>query len=358
MSGGIPAEIGDISSLEFLTLGGNRELVGLLPRSLLGLDYLEALGFEDTGLCPQVDDEFQEWLQSVPNLAGAECDLGEVERLALAEFHEMTGGTSWENRSAWLSDTDVGDWYGVTSEGGHVVELTLPDNGLAGPLPSEIANLTQLRVANLSGNDLSGAFPGSVAGLSELTELRVGGNPGLEGALPFGLRRLDHLRVLDFNGTGLCASPSANFQAWFTAVAETAGAVCDNPDQVTVSLEMVYLTQSVQTPSRRVRLVANRDALLRAFVTAEEPRGYFEPDVLAIFTGPGGDEVHRVVMTRDDNRIPAEAHEGDVGSSYNAVIPAEVLLPGVQMFVELDPEETCRSQRKVKRVSRTRVRIR
>ncbi len=338
LSGGIPAEIGEISSLEFLTLGGNRELVGLLPRSLLGLEYLEVLGFEDTGLCPQVDDEFQEWLQSVPNLAGAECDLGEVERLALAEFHEMTGGTSWENRSAWLSDTDVGDWYGVTSEGGHVVELTLPDNGLAGPLPSEIANLTQLRVANLSGNDLSGAFPGSVAGLSELTELRVGGNPGLDGALPFGLRRLDHLRVLDFEGTGLCASPSANFQAWFTAVAETAGAVCDNPDQVTVSLEMVYLTQSVQTPSRRVRLVANRDALLRAFVTAEEPRGYFEPDVLAIFTGPGGDEVHRVVMTRDDNRIPAEAHEGDVKSSYNALIPAEVLTPGVQMFVELDPE--------------------
>ena len=338
LSGGMPAEIGGIGTLELLTLHGNRELAGLLPRSLMGLEYLRTLSFEDTELCAQVDDEFQQWLEGVPNLAGRECEPGEVERLALAEFHDMTGGASWANRSAWLSNADVGDWYGVTSESGHVVELALPENGLAGPLPSEIANLTQLRVLNLSGNDLSGPFPGAVAGLSELTELRVGGNGELEGALPFGLRRLDHLRVLDFDGTGLCASPSANFQAWFTAIAETAGALCDNPDQVTVSLDMVYLTQSVQTPSRRVRLVANRDALLRAFVTAEEPRGYFEPDVLAVFTDPEGDEVHRVVMTRDDNQIPAEAREGDVESSYNAVIPAEAIIPGVRMFVEVDPE--------------------
>lgn len=338
LSGGLPAGIGEIGSLGFLTLSGNRELAGLLPRSLLGLEHLRTLTFEDTGLCPQVDDEFQEWLQAVPNLAAAECDPGEVERFALAEFHEMTGGGSWANRSAWLSDADVGDWYGVTSRDGRVVELTLPGNSLAGPLPAETGNLTQLRVLNLSANDLSGAFPNAVAGLSELTELRVGGNQGLEGALPFGLRRLDHLRVLDFDGTGLCASPSPNFQAWFTAIPETSGATCDNPDQVTVSLETVYLTQSVQTPSRRVRLVANRDALLRAFVTAEEPRGYFEPDVLAVFTGPAGDELHRVEMTRDDNRIPAEAREGDVASSYNAVIPAEVLTPGVHVFVEVDPD--------------------
>ena len=337
LSGGMPAEFGRISTLELLTLSGNRELVGLLPRSLLDLEYLRTLTFEDTGLCPQIDDEFQQWLQAVLNVAGVECDPGVLERLALAEFHEVTGGASWANRSAWLSDADVGDWYGVSSGDGHVVELSLPDNGLAGPLPAEIGNLTQLRVLNLSGNRLSGAFPGAVAGLSELTELRVGRNPGLEGALPFGLRRLDHIRVLDFDGTDLCASPSPNFQAWFTAIAETAGATCDNPDQITVSLDLVYLTQSVQTPSREVRLVANRDALLRTFVTAEEPRGYFEPDVLAVFTGPEGDEIHRVAMTRDDNQIPAEAQEGDLESSYNALIPAEVVTPGVHMFVEVDP---------------------
>jgi len=338
-SGGIPAEIGEISTLQYLSLDENRDLAGLLPRSLLAIERLERLTFEDTGLCPQVDTEFQDWLQGVPNRSEVECDIGQVERLALSEFHELTDGTSWKNGAAWRSDADVGDWYGVISEGGRVVDLSLPDNGLAGPLPAEIANLGELRVVDLSDNDLSGAFPGAIGGLSELTELRVGRNMGLEGALPFGLRRLDQLRVLDFDETGLCASPSANFQAWLAAIAETAGAICDNPEEVTVSLSMVYLTQSVQTPEREVRLVANRDALLRAFVTADEPRGYFEPEVVAVFTVLG-EEVHRVVMTRDDNQIPAEVDEGDLKLSYNAVIPADNVVPGLQMFVEVDPEGT------------------
>ena len=226
----------------------------------------------------------------------------------------MTGGASWANRSAWLSDSDVGDWYGVTSGDGRVVELSLPDNGLAGPLPAEIGNLTQLRVLNLSGNDLSGAFPGAVSGLSELTELRVGGNSGARRCAPVRSAAAGpHLRVLDFDGTGLCASPSPNFQAWFTAIAETSGGNCDNPDQVTLSLDMVYLTQSVQTPSRRVR------ARGQSGRTAQGIRHRGGAARVLRTRRPGGlhwdresDEIHRVVMTRDDNRIPAEALEGDV----------------------------------------------
>ncbi len=339
-SGRLPAEIGEIGTLEQLTLSANPGLVGLLPRSLLALDYLEVLTFADTGLCEQVDEEFQQWLRGLSNRDANPCDTGHVERLSLSELHEITGGASWRNRSAWGTGASVGEWYGVTAESGRVVELSLADNGLAGPLPPEIANLTGLRAVDLSGNDLSGALPRAIAGLSELSELRVGRNAALQGVLPFAFRRLERLRVLDYDETGLCASPSESFQAWFGAIAEAAGSTCDNPDKVTVSLPIVYLTQSVQTRSRRVRLVANRDALLRAFVTAEEPRGFFEPEVVAVFTGPPGEEVHRVVLTRDDDRIPAEAHEGDLDVSYNAVIPAEVIVPGVEMVVEVDPEGT------------------
>ena len=339
LSGGIPARTGEISTLRSLTLSGNRELTGLFPRSLLDLDYIDELTFENTGLCPQVDVEFQDWLQTVADLAGTACDPGEVERLALAEFHGITDGDSWKNRGAWMSDADLADWYGVTSEGGRVVELALPDNGLAGPLPAEIANLGELRVVDLVGNDLSGPLPDAIAGLTALTELRMGRNTGLKGPLPHGLQQLDQLRELDFDGTGLCASPSANFQAWFTAIPEAAGTICDNPEEVTVSLSMVYLTQSVQTPSSDVPLVAHRDALLRAFVTADEPRGYFEPEVVAVFTMVG-EEVHRVAMTRDDTQIPAIVDEGDLKLSYNAVIPAEAVVPGIQLVVEVDPEGT------------------
>ena len=340
LSGKLPRNLGRPRGLARLELEGNQDLAGLLPRSMIGLDFLQVLSYGATDLCAQVDEEFQEWLRTIPEGSRTDCDVAHVERLALTDLHEVTGGASWANRSAWGTDAPLADWHGVSTEDGHVAGLALSANGLSGPLPPEIANLTELRVVDLAGNDLSGAFPGSIAGLHELAEVRVGRNPGLAGALPFALRGLERVRVLLHDDTGLCASPAPDFQAWYGAIEQTAGAVCDNPDQVTVSLPMVYLTQSVQAPSRSVRLVANRDALLRAFVTAGEPRGFFEPEVVAAFTGRDGDEVHRVVMTREANQIPAQADEGDLELSYNAVIPAEIVVPGVELAVEVDPEGT------------------
>ena len=337
LSGRLPRDLGSLQALTRLELEGNRDLAGLLPRSMTGLEFLRTLSYGATDLCAQVDHEFQEWLRTIPEVSRRDCDVRQVERLALTDLYDATGGPSWVNRSAWGTDAPLGAWHGVSTQDGGVVEVALSGNGLTGPLPPEIANLTELRVVDLAENDLSGAFPRSIAGLRELAELRLDRNPGLEGALPFAFRKLPRVRVLLHDDTGLCASPAPDFQAWYTAIEQTAGAICENPDQVTVSLPMVYLTQSVQAASGHVRLVASRDALLRAFVTAEGPRGFFEPEVVAVFTGPDGGEVHRVVMTRDANQIPAEAEEGDLGQSYNAVIPAEVIVPGVEMVVRIDP---------------------
>ncbi len=340
LTGKLPRNLGRPRALARVELEGNEGLTGLLPRSMIGLQFLQVFSYGSTDLCAQIDDEFQEWLRKIPDGSRADCDVARVERIALNDLHDLTGGSSWTNRAAWGTAAPPGDWHGVSTEDGRVVGLELSANGLSGPVPTEIANLTELRVVDLAENDLSGAFPGSFAGLHELAELRLGRNPGLEGALPFALRGLERVRVLLHDDTGLCASPAPDFQAWYTAIEHTAGTVCDNPDQVTVSLPMVYLTQSVQVPSRSVRLVANRNALLRAFVTAEEPRGFFEPEVVAVFTGPEGEEVHRAVMSRAASQIPAEADEGDLELSYNAVIPADAVTPGVEMVVEVDPDGT------------------
>ncbi|MCY4648230.1 MAG: M66 family metalloprotease [Gammaproteobacteria bacterium] len=340
LSSGLPRGLGQLQALTRIEVDGNHHLAGLLPRSMLDLRFLEELSYGATGLCAQIDDEFQKWLRRIPDGDRTDCEVAQVERLALTGLHEVTGGPSWENRTAWGTDALLSDWHGVATSNGRVVELALPANGLSGSLPAAIANLLQLTVLDLTANHLSGAFPGTIAGLQELTELRVSRNAGLEGVLPFALRRLERVRVLHYDDTGLCASPSPNFQAWYSAIEETAGAICARAEEVTVSMPMVYLTQSVQTPSRGVRLVANREALLRAFVTAEQPGGFFEPEVVAVFTGPEGDEVHRVAMTRHANEIPVEADEGDLELSYNAVIPGEIIAPGVEMVVEVDPEGT------------------
>ena len=339
LTGGLPPEIGEAVSMRNLLLSGNPELRGLLPRSLLALDYLRVLDYDDTGLCAQIDDEFQEWLEGVPGGERAECDIGEVEQLVLAHLHELTGGASWTNQGGWVSDVPVDEWFGVTADAGRVVKISLPANGLQGPLPGEITNLGELTAIDLDGNDLMGDLPASIASLPGLRELRVADNARLEGVLPFAFRHLEHLGVLHYGGTALCASPSASFQAWFAGIDDAVGATCENLEQVTLSLPIVYLTQAIQSPSRGVRLIAGREALLRVLAAANEPRAFFEPEVVATFT-LSGKETHRVVMQRNDDQIPTRTDEGDLTLSYNALIPGDVIVPGAEMVVEFDPGET------------------
>ena len=182
LSGQLPRNLGRPRALARVELEGNQRLTGLLPRSMIGLEFLQVLSYGATDLCAQIDDEFQEWLRRIPDGSRMDCDVARVERLALTDLHDVTGGSSWANRAAWATDAPLGDWHGVSTEDGRVTGLTLPANGLSGPLPAEIANLTELRVADLAENDLSGALPSSFAGLHELAELRLGRNPELEAA--------------------------------------------------------------------------------------------------------------------------------------------------------------------------------
>ena len=171
LTGGLPPEIGEAVSMRNLLLSGNPELRGLLPRSLLALDYLRVLDYDDTGLCAQIDDKFQEWLEGVPGGERAECDIGEVEQLVLAHLHELTGGASWTNQGGWVSDVPVDEWFGVTADAGRVVKISLPANGLQGPLPGEITNLGELTAIDLDGKDLMGDLPASMKVIDHRREL-------------------------------------------------------------------------------------------------------------------------------------------------------------------------------------------
>ena len=335
LSGSLPPELGDIGTLERLSLCHNPELSGLLPRRLMNLEFLSEFLFYQTGLCPQIDDEFQEWLIEV-QAQGGECDPARIERLALSEFFARTGGDSWTNRDGWNSGTALSSWHGVTVADGRVHQLALPANGLRGLLAPEIANLTELRVLNLGDNHLSGDFPVAISSMTELDTIRVSGNRQMEGRLPFRLVELRGLGTLAFANTGLCASPAETFQRWLGGLQVADGATCGNPERVTLSMPVVYLTQAVQRPAGDVPLIQGRDALLRVFLTSDESQAFFEPEVVATLSR-GGQEVHRVVMRRGGDLLTTFPNEGDLRDSYNAVIPTMYILPGTELVVEADP---------------------
>ncbi len=335
LSGPLPPELGDLNDLEVLWLSGNPGLRGLLPRTLLDMESLSNLDISSTGLCAQIDAEFQDWLRGI-EADFEDCDAGHVERLALAEFFTRMDGSSWTRRNGWNTGMDVNAWHGVTARGGRVRVLALADNGLAGPLPAETANLTALEALDLGGNRLSGELPAALASMTALASMRFSGNGDMAGALPFRLTELTRLERLEYEDTGLCASPAATFQEWLGGIDVVVGATCGNPGTVGLSLPVVYLTQAIQRPAGDVPLISGRDALLRVFLVSSESAAFFEPEVVATFTRDGR-EVHRVVMERAEDRLATVADESNLRNSYNAVIPAEHIRPDVALVVEADP---------------------
>ncbi len=65
-TGSIPSSFGKLTRLHTLMVGNNSGMSGRLPRELLNLDLIW-FSWAGTNLCSPPDDEFQEWLDDIPN---------------------------------------------------------------------------------------------------------------------------------------------------------------------------------------------------------------------------------------------------------------------------------------------------
>ena len=119
-----------------------------------------------------------------------------TDRAVLETFYYATDGPNWKDRTNWLSELPLSEWYGVdTDESGRVTRLLFGPNGLSGPIPPELGRLTHLQRLFLSQNELTGQIPHELDQLSQLQVLHLGSNR-LTGAIPPALGRLTHLQEL------------------------------------------------------------------------------------------------------------------------------------------------------------------
>ena len=104
----------------------------------------------------------------------------------------------WSDSDNWLTGARLGRWDGVVTDNrGRVVELNLINNGLAGPLPPELGQLSNLMALHLQGNKISGPLPPELGNLSELRVLNITLNGRtLTGPIPPELGRLNKLEDL------------------------------------------------------------------------------------------------------------------------------------------------------------------
>ena len=371
LTGPIPPELGALDRLESLRLPGN-QLEGGIPRDLGGLSALTDLILADNrltgpippdlgalGLLERLDLRSNEIGGGIPSEIGK---LGTLESMLLAD-----------NRLTGAIPPELGGLASLT-------EFDLTGNQLSGPIPAELGDLASLATLDLGGNELSGAIPGELGDLANLVTLNLGGNE-LSGALPAGLGRATRLEDLDLRsnalagpvppeygnltaltslilannaglagpmpsaitalgrlerfmagGTGLCRPAESRFDAWFGTIGDRRLARC-------VGGPSVYLTQTVQSWDDPVPLLVGKAALLRVFVTAPEGSGATMPEVRATFHVNGA-ERHVARIPAKAQPIPTEVTEGALALSANAEIPDWLIVPGLEMVIEVDPDGT------------------
>ena len=131
---------------------------------------------------------------------GTTCEVApptvNPDRQALIALYNATNGTNWANKTNWISDRPLGDWYGVTTDdAGRVTRLLLGNNELSGPVPEELSRLSNLKWLYLGHNQLSGPVPEELSRLSNLQRLNLRSNE-LSGPIPVELSRLSNLELL------------------------------------------------------------------------------------------------------------------------------------------------------------------
>ncbi|WP_203337289.1 hypothetical protein [Nocardioides limicola] len=225
----LPDEVGDLANLKELILAGN-QLTGDIsgwaePLSVIdAVDWLvlaDGPGFNDC-LTVGEDTDLQDWLdghdEGWDECDGSEpapgpdpipfedcvdvVDVSEAECEALVALYDATNGPDWRVNDGWLEGAAVCAWYGVWCQGDpesrSVWALSLDWNGLAGDLPAQLGDLSELEILSMGGNELTGvpeqigdlpvldtlhlyynqltSVPDTLGDLDTLVELTLGGN--------------------------------------------------------------------------------------------------------------------------------------------------------------------------------------
>ena len=113
-------------------------------------------------------------------------------------------------RLNWSPDTPITDWDGIDDDSleGSPTRLTrlyLNGLGLDGMIPSELSDLSALKVLHLHDNELTGTIPPALGGLPKLTYLFAHNND-LTGSIPTELGELTLLKRLFLHSNNLTGS--------------------------------------------------------------------------------------------------------------------------------------------------------
>nr|XP_027123656.1 receptor-like protein EIX1 [Coffea arabica] len=221
--GMVPYQLGNLSSLRTLSLGGDFQVGEELFLAsdlqvdnlqwLAGLSNLEHLDMSVVNL--STASNWLEVINTIPSLVEIHLpacrldlishQLGRDTFLFHANFSSLTVLDLSTNFFAY-----VPRWiFDLTA----LAYLDLHDNSFEGPLPRDLWNLTSLKLLDLSGNYLNGSVPDELIHLNNLISLNLRGiDSKFRGSIPSSIANISNLQYLDLSRNNLSSSlPSEVF---------------------------------------------------------------------------------------------------------------------------------------------------
>ncbi|KAK8312587.1 hypothetical protein V6Z12_D01G052700, partial [Gossypium hirsutum] len=191
--GSIPSEIGNLSHLINIELGGN-QFIGQIPTTIGGLEELQSLALVYNKLEGSISSEL--------------CHLNKLAFLFLTN-NKLSGpipaclGDLTSLRQLFLDSNMFSSSIPSTlTRLNYLLVLNLSSNSLSGPLPTDIGKWKVLTSLDLSNNQFSGDIPTGVADLKDLTYFSLSNNR-IMGSIPESFDELLSLEFLDLSRNNL-----------------------------------------------------------------------------------------------------------------------------------------------------------
>jgi len=211
LAGSLLPEIGEMASLEVLDLHDTK-FVGTIPESFVNLRKLTHLDLHNNDLTralaynpPSTIASLKElrYLDLAKNLLNDEAP-DELFRLTNLEYLDIS-----ENEIGNNGDFGYKLGYLMTSSIGAMVNLrvfSMANNNLGGPISPHLAKCKRLEELHLAGNDFIDGIPSEVGQLRELKVFDLSNNGDLGGSIPSVLGELSNLETLNLKNTGLAGT--------------------------------------------------------------------------------------------------------------------------------------------------------
>jgi hypothetical protein len=105
--------------------------------------------------------------------------------------------------------------------------------------------------------------------------------------------------------------------------------------QYNLLIDGLHVQQVVQRYDGKVPLVAGRDGLLRVFVKSSGPNTARPPVRVRLYQGES--LVSTSTIAAPGGAVPTEIEQAALGSSWNMLIPAARMVPGLRILADVDP---------------------